>query len=134
MKGYLQNVAGFAFRQEGNIQRWQAEGRFDPANPIRYPAYPRLEDLSNQTTPNIEMSDFWILNASYLRVKNIVLGYTLPQKITRKALLGHVRLYVQAENPLTFNQYRKGWDPEISTGGKYYPILSTYTFGINLKF
>lgn len=43
--------------------------------------------------------------------------------------------YVQAENPISIHGYRKGWDPEINTdGSQYYPILSTYTFGVNLKF
>lgn len=50
------------------------------------------------------------------------------------AKLGGLRLYVQAENPLSWNKYRKGWDPEQNTNGNYYPILATYTFGVNLNF
>ena len=130
----LENYAGYAFRQNGNVQVWQAEGRFDPANPTRYPAYPRLEELSNTIGPNIQTSDFWILDASYIRLKNIQLGYSLPKKLMQAAKLGGLRIYVQAENPLTWNKYRKGWDPEINTGGQYYPILATYTFGVNFNF
>lgn len=133
-KGLLENYAGYAFRQSGNVQVWQAEGRFDPANPTRYPAYPRLEELSNTIGPNIQTSDFWILDASYIRLKNIQLGYSLPKKIMQTTKLGSLRVYVQAENPLTWNKYRKGWDPEINTGGLYYPILATYTFGVNINF
>ena len=135
VKGLLDNFAGFAFRSNnGDVQRWQADGAFDPENPVRYPKYPRMEILSNVTTPNIEMSDFWTLNASYVRLKNIQLGYTLPRKVLSRMHLENLRMYVQAENPLTWNKYPEGWDPEINTGGSYYPILRTFTFGLNIKF
>ena len=132
--GMLDDFAGWAFRGDGNIQKWQAEGRFDPANPTRYPAYPRLEDLSNSTTPNIVTSDFWTQDASYIRLKNIQLGYTFPKKMLQAAKISNLRVYVQAENPLCWNKYKPGWDPEINTSGNYYPILATYTFGVNFKF
>lgn len=132
--GMLDGFAGWAFRGDGNIQKWQAEGRFDPANPTRYPAYPRLEDLSNSTTPNIVTSDFWTQDASYIRLKNIQLGYTFPKKMLQAAKISNLRVYVQAENPLCWNKYKSGWDPEINTSGNYYPILATYTFGVNFKF
>ena len=132
--GMLDGFAGWAFRGDGNIQKWQAEGRFDPANPTRYPAYPRLEDLSNSTTPNIVTSDFWTQDASYIRLKNIQLGYTFPKKMLQAAKISNLRVYVQAENPLCWNKYKPGWDPDINTSGNYYPILATYTFGVNFKF
>lgn len=132
--GMLDGFAGWAFRGDGNIQKWQAEGRFDPANPTPLPAYPRLEDLSNSTTPNIVTSDFWTQDASYIRLKNIQLGYTFPKKMLQAAKISNLRVYVQAENPLCWNKYKPGWDPEINTSGNYYPILATYTFGVNFKF
>ena len=132
--GMLDGFAGWAFRGDGNIQKWQAEGRFDPANPTRYPAYPRLEDLSNSTTPNIVTSDFWTQDASYIRLKNIQLGYTFPKKMLQAAKISNLRVYVQAENPLCWNKYKPGWDPEINTSGNYYPIVETYTFGVNFQF
>ena len=117
-----------------HIQRWQADGRFDPANPQRYPEYPRLQSVRNVQEQNMEVSDFWLLDASYLRLKTVQVGYTLPGSILKKAGISRLRLYVTAENPCTWNKYREGWDPEINTEGNYYPILATYTFGINLKF
>ncbi len=134
VKGLLNGEAGWAFSRDGNLQRWQADGAFDPQNPVRYPVYPRLEYLSNTTNPNTVSSDFWIRNASYLRLKNIQLGYSFPKKMMQAAKLGGIRLYIQAENPLSWNKYPKGWDPEINTSGNYYPILATYTFGVNFKF
>jgi hypothetical protein len=132
--GLLNNYAGFAFYNLGTVQKWMWEGRFDPANPTRYPEYPRLQILGNSAGVNGQLSDFWVLDASYLRIKNIQLGYTLPKSITDKLKIERVRIYASVENLHTFNNYRKGWDPEINSGGDYYPILATYTFGINLKF
>ncbi|PXV61009.1 TonB-linked SusC/RagA family outer membrane protein [Dysgonomonas alginatilytica] len=134
VEGFLQGYAGFAIWSGGNIQRWQADERFDPKNPIRYPKYPRIESLGNTIGPNTQTSDFWILDASYVRVRNLQLGYTIPKNILDKMKIAGMRFYIQAENPLTWKKYREGWDPEISTDGSYYPILETYTFGINLKF
>ena len=134
VSGMLEGFAGWALCGEGNVQKWQDEGRFDPNNPKRYPSYPRMQEVSGAAGFNTLPSDFWLLDASYIRLKNIQLGYTLPTKITTKAGISRLRFYVTAENPCTWNKYRKGWDPEINSDGRYYPILSTYTFGVNLKF
>ncbi len=134
VRGLLEGYAGWAFYNLGNIQRWQMEGRFDPANPERHPDYPRLEVVTNSGTPNTVLSDFWVIDASYLRVKNLQLGYMFPQPLIERVGLGSARLYLSGENLLSFDFYRKGWDPEINTGGAYYPILATYTLGLNIKF
>ncbi|GBU07691.1 SusC/RagA family TonB-linked outer membrane protein [Bacteroidales bacterium] len=134
VKGMLDTYAGWAFWSEGNIQRWQADGRFDPESPERNPAYPRLEDLGNMVGPNTQTSDFWTLDASYLRLKNVQVGYTLPKSVLKNMKIASLRFYMSSENPISWNKYRDGWDPEINTSGNYYPILATYTFGLNLKF
>jgi len=134
VKGRLMGYAGYAFRNLGNIQRWQMDGRFDPDNPVRYPDYPRLEVITNSGTANTVTSDFWVIDSGYLRVKNVQLGYKFPVTVTDRIGIDNLRCYLGAENLLSFNSYRQGWDPEINSGGSYYPILTTYTFGINLKF
>ena len=134
VKGRLTGYAGYAFFNLGNIQRWQMDGRFDANNPVRYPDYPRLEVITNSGTANTVESDFWVIDSGYLRVKNVQLGYKFPVSVTDRIGIDNLRCYVGAENLLSFNSYRQGWDPEINSGGSYYPILTTYTFGINLKF
>lgn len=134
VKGLLDGYAGWAFRQEGNVQRWQADGRWTTSNPQRYATYPRLEIISSGGSPNTVQSDFWVIDASYLRLRSIQLGYTLPKQLLTGAKISNLRFYVSSENPLCWNKYRKGWDPEINSGGEYYPILAVYTFGVNLKF
>ena len=150
VSGYLDNYAGKAFYQNGNIQQWQYNNHWTPANPNRNAAYPRLEDISNQGTGNTLTSDFWVLNGSYLRVKNIQLGYTFRKDLLKYLKIQSVRVYVSAENLATFSKYPQGWDPEITggsvdatgvanaggnvVGGSYYPILANYTFGVNVNF
>ncbi len=133
--GTLSVYAGHAFYQEGNIQRWQMENCWNVQPDNRYPEYPRLEVMSNAGSNNTLTSDFWVINASYLKVRNIQLGYTLPSKITRKIGSDGLRFYVSMDNPFTIKKYRQGWDPEnTSNNGQYYPVMSTYTFGLTLKF
>ena len=88
-------------------------------------------------------SDLMVYDGSYLRLKNIQLGYTLPKKLTEKVLVSNFRVYVAAENLLTFTKYH-GFDPEIgvsndnskSTGVDYgaYPQARVYTVGLNIAF
>lgn len=135
VKGLLDGFARYALNSNnGNIQRWQADGAFDPENPVRNPKYPRMETVSNTGSGNYERSDFWVLDASYVRLKNIQVGYTLPKKVLNYMHLSNLRVYAQGENLFSWNKYPDGWDPEINTGGSYYPILRTITFGLNLKF
>lgn len=132
--GYLNNYAGWGLYQNGNIQKWQMDNRWTPQNPDRNAKYPRMEQIPNSGTPNTLTSSFWLLKGDYLRVKNIQLGYTLSKKLLNALKIQTLRIYIAAENPLTFSDYPKGWDPEINTGGSYYPILTNYTFGINVNF
>lgn len=134
VKGLLDNYAGFALTQNGNIQRWQADGRWTATNPDRNAIYPRFEQLPSTGSPNTQSSDYWLLDASYIRLKNIQLGYAIPKNILAKWKLSGLRLYVNAENIFTSSNYRKGWDPEINSSGTYYPIMRNFTFGANLSF
>ena len=132
--GMIDGYAGYAFFNLGTVQEWMWNGRFNPTSPTRYPEYPRLQILGNAAGVNGQLSDFWVLNASYVRIKNLQLGYTFSPGMCKTLHVEGLRIYASAENPLTWDHYRKGWDPEINSSGDFYPILATYTFGINLKF
>lgn len=135
VNGMLSTWAGHAFYQEGNIQRWQMENCWNAQTNNRYPEYPRLEVMSNAGSNNTLTSDFWVLNASYVKIRNIQLGYTLPKHIVQKFGSTGLRFYVSLDNPFTFKSYRDGWDPEnTNNNGAYYPVMSTYTFGLTLNF
>lgn len=135
VNGMLSVYAGHAFYQEGNIQRWQMENCWNVQQDNRYPVYPRLEVMSNAGSNNTLTSDYWVLDASYVKVRNIQLGYTLPERIVKKFGPTGLRLYLSLDNPLAFKSYREGWDPEnTNNNGQYYPTMSTYTLGLSLKF
>jgi TonB-linked SusC/RagA family outer membrane protein len=85
-------------------------------------------------------SDLYVHDGSYLRLKNIQLGYTLPEKLTQKMMISSLRFFVAAENLFTFTKYQ-GFDPEISSsatslGVDYgvYPQARSWTVGVNLAF
>ena len=102
--------------------RWY-EGRTDAT-------YPRLLEYQDQR--NKQMSDFYLENLAYLKIRNIQLGYTLPAKLTKKISLERLRFYGSLENFFTFTSFR-GFDPEIG-GSIDYPAMKNVVFGINLSF
>jgi TonB-linked SusC/RagA family outer membrane protein len=136
VQGILNRNMGWGFYNTGSIQEWQITDSYNSDNPQRYPKYPRLEAIVGGPDGNYQTSSFWVLNGSYLRIKNLQLGYSLPQNIVKKIGLEKFRIYVSGENLFTFADYRPGWDPEINTVGNgfFYPILKTYTLGVNINF
>jgi TonB-dependent starch-binding outer membrane protein SusC len=111
------------------MARWTGEGTSN-----KYPAF-ILGDNANW-----QSSDLYVSNGSYLRLKNVQLGYTLPQRLTQKMFISKLRLFVSAENLLTFTKYA-GFDPEISSGGTslgidygVYPQARVWTVGFNIGF
>ncbi len=134
VNGYMTGYAGWALYNSGNIQKWQMDGRWTASNPNRNAKYPRMEQITNAGTANTLTSTFWMLNGSYLRIKNIQLGYTFNKGMLRALKFESLRIYAAAENAFTFSNYPQGWDPEINTGGAYYPIMANYTFGLNVNF
>lgn len=85
---------------------------------------------------NSMMSDFWVVNAGYIRLKNIQLGYTLPKNLSDRLRLDKARIYLAGSNVLTFSPLKEwGLDPEFVSGRfLYYPQTSVYTIGVNLTF
>ena len=106
-------------------------------------------DVPKKTTARSErVSTRWIYDGSYLRVKNIMLGYNMPKSVLDKLNIQKLRLYVSAQNILTFTKYR-GFDPEVNYGGDgsgsnsnmnqgldyaSYPNAKSYTVGLNIAF
>jgi TonB-linked SusC/RagA family outer membrane protein len=141
---FFQGVTGndvFDFAQRGDIramnrptwilERWHGEGTSN-----------RLPRMS-QENPNANWasSDLYIKNGSYIRLKSAQLGYTLPTQLTKKVSIQRLRLFVAAENLLTFTGY-DGFDPEVATGDYtrigvdrgVYPQSRTISVGVNLSF
>jgi TonB-linked SusC/RagA family outer membrane protein len=111
------------------LSRWTGEGTSN--------AYPRL--TSKDTNGNFtRMSDFYLENGDYLRLKLVSFGYSLPKSVTENIHAQKIRIYVSGSNLVTFTKYT-GYDPEI--GGTtlgidkgFYPQPRTLIFGINAQF
>ena len=98
---------------------------------------------TSSANDNNRISDRFVEDASYLRIKNISLGYTFPQKWLRRLQIDHLRLYVNIQNLCTITGY-KGYDPEIGAlnynvllrgvDDARYPSQRIYTFGLNFNF
>jgi hypothetical protein len=92
---------------------------------------PRLGGPNNSV-----VSDFYIHDASYLRLKNIELGYSLPSRVSRKNGIDVLRFYVAGQNFLTFTKL-KDFDPERQRGNatdQLTPLYKIVSFGLNIKF
>jgi hypothetical protein len=97
--------------------------------------FPILLIDGSGNNPNNMISDFWVKSGAYLRLKNVVLGYTIPKNITSKYNMNSLRFYVSGQNLLTFSNAYEGYDPENSvSGGSFYPLMRTYTFGLTVNF
>jgi TonB-linked SusC/RagA family outer membrane protein len=111
------------------LGRWTGEGTSN-----KYPRFALGDNV------NWQSSDLYVYDGSYIRLKNIQIGYTLPKELTRKVFVSSLRIFAAADNLLTFTKYH-GFDPEISSGGTslgidrgVYPQAKTYTLGLNLNF
>lgn len=91
--------------------------------------YPRLGDQGGGYS---ETSDYWLMNGGYLRLKNLTIGYTLPDSFTNKLIIKNLRFFVTGTDLLTFSHYPKEKDPEASSYAK--PILQDFIFGLSIKF
>lgn len=92
--------------------------------------HPRVYTAGNNK--NQVDNDWHLHDASYLKIKTIQLGYTLPQRWTRKIRMERLRLYVNLENYFTFTSY-PGLDPEVGSDITY-PLTKTVSLGLNIKF
>ncbi len=93
--------------------------------------YPRLTYGANAN--NNRRSTFWLRDGSYLRLKTMDIGYSLPKTLVNRAHLNNVRIFFVGTNLLTFSKF-KLWDPELGNStGKEYPLSKTFSLGISVN-
>ena len=94
--------------------------------------YPRLSTVAYAN--NAQVSDFWKRNGAYVRLKNVTLGYTLPQSWVKKSGISNLRLFASGYNLFTLTEF-KYLDPEAANVIQgYYPQQRTFTFGVDITF
>ena len=122
----LQDMA--AYPQKVHLERYNVVTNPDPSA-----SYPRLTYNTgfNQNT----FSTFWLEDASYIRLKNVQIGYTFPEKWMKKARIDKLRVYLSGDNLVTISNFFYAYDPEtpVSKGG-YYPQVRTLVLGLNVTF
>ena len=109
------------------ITKWL--DRWTPENPDT--DVPRL----NENNLSGSYNSYWVQDNSYLRLKNLQLGYSLPESLTRKISVENIRIYANAQNLFVHTDF-EGFDPErgLRQTGVGYPLHRTYTFGIGITF
>jgi len=134
LRGPLQNLGNpFDFQHK---YRWQP----DPENPdvninpdAKLPAI--LGDGTGTNTNNNKPSDFWLKDATYLRLKNLNLSYSIPQEATQKIGIQDVNIYVAGSNLFTLSRmgiYKNSVDAESTGYQKFYPPVKTISLGLKL--
>ena len=110
-----------------HLESWTPE-RAASGAPINHPR------LTTQVSPNHNYNSFFVVDASYIRLKNVEIGYTLPSRWTTKVGSKNMRVYFNGLNLITWDNLRtKNFDPEL-TGELSYPITRVYNLGVNVTF
>lgn len=125
-------LQGYGMLYEHQLDTWTPDN-----TDAKYPLLLADTSYGASTLANGQFSDFWLKPAAYCRLKNLVVGYTIPQNITRKAFIEKCRVYFTANNLFTIrNNFYKGFDPETAVSGNSYcyPINKTFLVGLNLEF
>lgn len=106
--------------------------RWTPENPSQDVFWPRLGDRA--VANNTPASTWWLRDMSFLRLKNIELGYLFPRTLTNKIGVRDCRLFVRGSNLFTFSKF-KLWDPELeTTDGLRYPQMKSVSVGLSINF
>jgi hypothetical protein len=113
-----------------NLNRWTGPGSTNE--------YPRL---TTGLTTNTNFSDFYVEDGSYVRVRNIQIGYNFPQSIAEKMGMTKFRVYIGSVNPFTFTRYM-GYDPDVGSSDPLsngvdlgrYPQAKSLMGGFNIQF
>jgi TonB-linked SusC/RagA family outer membrane protein len=108
-----------------------SEDYWSESNRDPYAFWPRLS--SSVVDNNAQVSTWFMHNASFLRLKTLEIGYTLPQNLTSKWYISNLRIYLSGTNLLCFSPF-KLWDPELGGNGLGYPLQRVMNIGLNVGF
>ncbi|UFH57957.1 SusC/RagA family TonB-linked outer membrane protein [Spirosoma sp. KNUC1025] len=136
IRGFFENSGAVDYL----VNSWSAD-RYEKGLPIQFP---RLTQ-GDENNHNNRVSTYWVRDASYVRLKNVEIGYNIPKTILAKIGLSGTRIYANASNLITWSTVFPGVDPELSgtapgstsggiTNEEPYPLTRVINFGLNLKF
>ena len=119
------------FVNNGQLLKAYSDSHWSEDNRDIYALYPRYSAYENKN--NTQVSTWWMRDGSFLRLKQMEFGYTLPQKFTNKIHIDNLRVYFQGNNLFCWSKFDL-WDPELAGEGFNYPIQRTFNIGLNVTF
>lgn len=128
-KDYIMNGAGSRPFSDSPLLEQHLD-YWTPDNPDA--SYPRVMP-NTEGNFNYDHSDYWKINGGYLRMKNLQVGYKLPQSALLAVGLRYMRVFFSATNLFTIDNFVPGYDPETESAFTY-PLAKTYSFGLNVEF
>jgi TonB-linked SusC/RagA family outer membrane protein len=123
-KRYISGYEGWAFYLTTNARPMHKDSWTTDNTDA---SYPRI--TTNMTGNDTSYSSYWMRKANYLKIQNVQLGYTLPSAWMKKADVDNLRVYLSGQNLGILSDYI-GFDPE----GGYYPLMRTFSFGVQFQF
>lgn len=124
------------------LDYWRPANETNMFGPNTNAYFPKPYFNFEERSKNVQVQSKYILNAAYLRLKNVQIGYTVPPTLLKRLLIQRARFYVSVENLLTFSKLPKMYEPEttVASGegsvdmGEIYPINQMFSLGVNLSF
>ncbi|WP_423126853.1 SusC/RagA family TonB-linked outer membrane protein [Gaoshiqia sp. Z1-71] len=128
---FVDNDGNNSIISKNALLKVYADNHWSETNQDIYALWPRLSNrvISNNT----QRSTWFMRDGSFLRLKSVELGYTIPENMIKKLHMKNLRLYVSGTNLLCFSNF-KLWDPEMAGNGLGYPIQKVYNVGLQLSF
>lgn len=128
---FIDPQATAPFVNNTQLLKAYADSHWSEDNQDLMAIWPRLSAV--QVNNNVQQSTWWMRDGSFLRLKSLELGYTVPGKLINKAHLKSIRIYGSGLNLFTWSSF-KLWDPEMAGNGFAYPIQRVFNLGIDINF
>ncbi|MCD2422457.1 TonB-dependent receptor [Niabella pedocola] len=131
-----EKITPFVSNGQRALLQYIADDHWSENNRDLHAFWPRLSEYlianNGQPSKNI-ISTYWLRDGSFVRLKSGEFGYTLPERLTRKAHIQRLRLYLNGTNLWVWSKF-KMWDPEMAGNGLGYPVQRVVNFGLNVTF
>lgn len=118
---------------QNQLLKAYADSHWSEDNQDLYALWPRLSVTNEGNDNNVQRSTWFMRNGAFLRLKEVELGYSLPQNVANKLYMQSLRIYLNTTNPLSWSDF-KLWDVEMGGNGLGYPIQKVFNVGIQLNF
>ena len=124
-------ITPFVNNGQRGLMKYIADDHWSEGNRNLHAFWPRLSEYP--IANNNQTNTWWLQNGTFLRLKTAEMGYTIPERISKKMGMSMLRVYVSGVNLHVWSKF-KMWDPEMAGNGLGYPIQRVYNLGVNINF